>query len=1175
MPRQTSVRTLAWGLLATLVIAGASKGAAPMPITGLKDLHLETALGAPERPGATIVTGAACREPAVRLQRELVEATGIHLPIVSDTQALERLDALGHLLALGHFGNNRLLEYFYNRWYVIVDAVHPGRGGWVLQTVHNPDAMGVNLVVIGGSDVPGAGQAADRLVAQVQQHGPVLPRLFEIELGLGRQRVLDRGRAVLDPQREWPTGHPLEVMTATGEAGILYLYTGDEAFARKFKQRLIWWLEHPEFYHNSSDDFYRYVIPWDLLEECPVFDDAERLWITGKLLEVLRYYWSPEDVNQPIFMARRDKRTLRHNHRARYANTMFWGGRYFHRYYGLPEAKTWLDDVATYWRPQMTSFAALEGTTSMAHITLNEAVNYALANGVDSFLSPQVFGMIAEKGRLESDGVAYTGSGSTSPKVWWCLAAHLFDEPARIAPLYRTDADMQDVRLPWRVSWEMGRSFWDGRVPVGDAGTAARVAAMPIDALYHEQCTHHGARNVPCEQAFDFLAFQHPDLPGRPYLKVGGHNTGSYSADDANAITFRSHGIEWVGGGWWIATTRNHSTLSVVRDGAGRPLPAFARLDRVEKTPQALISRSTLLDHNGVDWHRNVLDVGGRFFLVVDEMVARQAGDYVLENRWACRGSDGGFDGDDFVTVHSARDQALRLSGTGGLHRYAIPQQYRTFLATPAHAFPRSVADLSARRSMGYATFVVDRWNGPLAAGQAHRFVHLLQLHGRDAAPTYRLAPGEHGGCVVVGEGRAWHAHVDEAGRWAVDDEAAAPAAASSPPLPSVEPTADDLRPRWERRETARIHSAAALRLGPLGEDVRWAVGLGDGRVRIFDDAGADVAEARMPDSVYALRGIDLDGDGRDELVAGSVTGGVRAFGADGAERWSWTPPPWQPPAWWKQSLGTMRMTIVDLRPVDVDGDGKPEILAAGAHFYVLDREGRALFAYTREGAARAWTGITTESSFVMAAGDFDGDGRQEVAGHIGGMGNAGGSTNIGFWRSGQTEPLWFPARPPNRYGGSALKAALAADLDGDGIDTFVIGSEAYLNQIGIYGLAGRRAAHVDVGSGVNVVCAADLQGDGRRLIIAGTEMGQVHALGTDGTRRFVSDVGECVTAMCVVPGGRLWVGTVNGRVRVLDGAGRVVGRGRLPGVLDHMVATADGRVLATTSGGRVARFGG
>ncbi len=1170
------VRLISCFLLIGMFICSAAANDEPVIITRLKPLYLETSLGTANKPAASIVAGPDYLALAQYLQHRIEEITGIKLPLISDEVAIEELQAHGNIIALGQYGNNKLIEHFYYRWYLVVDGMQPGAGGYVLQTVHNPDALGINLIIVGGSDRTGVEKAGTRLVENVRQHGATLPRLFEVELGAGKQIVEKRGQEAIDPQRPWP-GNVQDIQEVLGEAAMLYVYTGDETYATFFKEKLMEWLEKGE-YDSANDDFFRPMISWDLVEEAPVFSDEERLWITNKL-------WDAIDTMRPRWDAyvfsRKDDFVPRTNHSARSAIGLYFAARYFWQYYDIAEMQQWLADLETYWEPQMTSFMAGEGT-DQAIATLLPATAYALAENVKSFLSRDILGRIADKPRMQNRSYYMIWGGYGT--LWLNLAAHLYDEPEYLRSLLVRYGDMVNAyRFPSRSTRELGRSFWDGRVPPlvspGGQARADWVMTRPVSALYHANAGAHGPKNVPYEKAFDFLVFRDPQGKEAQYLEVKGQNAGSYSNDGGNAISeFYSHGRGWLGGGSWIMqTTRHLTSVAIVRNGESQPVPAFVKLERAESTPTWGITRTGYVDYTGTNWWRNIINIPNKWFLVVDEVTAQEPGDYILESRWIV-GACCSFDGDDVLAAaYGPGNKGIlffRLTGTGWESQYMAPRLYRDFLTSPLHPFPRTAEQLS--RSTYYRTEVARRWTGSLQKDETHVFANLFYVD-ESREPLYTLQKLAEGRYLVAGEEQSWIVRVGREGKWIVEPTESR----ELEPQPSTEkpPTgALDLQPEWRQTESARILSSAVM---SVAGGSRYAVGLADGRVRLRNEEGQVVAENEMPGRVYSLCALDLDSDGTDEIIAGSDIGGVHAFSANGELLWTWTPPPWMRPPGALTGHTPKRTVITEIHPADVTGDGKPEILAVGIAWYILDREGKMLFIHEIPTTGTSGDAVVPEQVFTLTAGDMMGDGADEIVGDLAGMGDAGGTRIVHVWDGKTDEYLWRHSRPSNRFCGSALKVVIAADVNGDGKDEFAIASDAYNLQLGYYDNFGPQRNNIwycNLGSGATAMIGADLDGDGKAAIVVGTEMGQVHALDGEKTKLFVTDVEQSVMALVARPRGdgaekEVWVGTVNGKLFVLNAQGKIVGRGHVPGLIDHLVVSKDGAVLATTSGGHIALY--
>jgi hypothetical protein len=92
---------------------------------------------------------------AQRIQSAIHQQTGSQLPLYRDTQVDPWLPPPQNLILLGNLLENRLFAPLYARRKTFVDNRYPGKGGYVLQTVHDPWGSGCNVIVVGGSDSRG------------------------------------------------------------------------------------------------------------------------------------------------------------------------------------------------------------------------------------------------------------------------------------------------------------------------------------------------------------------------------------------------------------------------------------------------------------------------------------------------------------------------------------------------------------------------------------------------------------------------------------------------------------------------------------------------------------------------------------------------------------------------------------------------------------------------------------------------------------------------------------------------------------------------------------------------------------------------------------------------------------------------------------------------------------
>ncbi|MBI4025403.1 MAG: VCBS repeat-containing protein, partial [Verrucomicrobia bacterium] len=402
------------------------------------------------------------------------------------------------------------------------------------------------------------------------------------------------------------------------------------------------------------------------------------------------------------------------------------------------------------------------------------------------------------------------------------------------------------------------------------------------------------------------------------------------------------------------------------------------------------------------------------------------------------------------------------------------------------------------------------------------------------------------------------------------------------------------------------------ITLGRVIGSQQILLALESGCVVALDLTGKLLWKNQLRSPVNSVAFGDINGDGATEIVAGADDGHVCALNADGKLLWKHKMPKLDSGNLW--ALATPR--VVRVRCADLDGDGRDEIVAGvgNLHLHVLAGDGRRVksgldWARTglrklppAKGAARElWRRFSWGTWNAFTFGDLDGDGRLEI---IGGPGMPPKAAASPGWILRADGEILAELDLDGWAGG--INAVVAGDFAGNGKSLIALGTmKGYVRlyrpptrlgekiplkpgQVVMDHTSGQNAKHLlrppqllwernlgDLITGVAVLSA----GTDADLIAAGSTTGYVTAFDIGGNKQWSRNVGSAVVGLLV--GGRfdsekkqLAIACKDGGVWLLDRSGDVIARTALGGVIHRMTVLKQPALpvslLVADSGGRL-----
>ena len=621
------------------VQAANEKGIRVSQLTTPRAIYRDTPLVVEGRQPALIAPDDPAYAPAVGALIAGLQAAGISPEQVA---TIEQADpAHRTVICIGSMLNNVLIERLYWNRYTFIDALVPGPGNYIVQTVCDPYPYsgGMNVVVLGCSDPAGA--------------EPAVARLLEL-LGDGRlPYTVVGGPQPLVPE---PTAarvtatEPNPTLTELTDNVNGYLSTGCDAYAEKAVRamRTVAALYAPGAERSATGTAAGRKLPWpeetssweiqcawDAFDECPLIDEQLRLEFTNAMLAFTR-----ELLNHVSgYGAVGANDTVSWNHTTFPLLGMHFGARYFKRYYGLVDMDEYLQKAeacftaqSRSWKPQEDADSYLTLTTahSQVYSLAENDMRYFEAGNMEKYADYMV-GICDNLGLASGFGDSGISSNPNLPQLVLPLGLwHSGDGGYKWLLAHYTNGTWQN---PYERGIEPVRPdrFTGVNVFMTDPQVYDYIQSGPT---YNEPFAR---ADVPIEESFDKISFRENWEAGGQYLLLDGIARGKHLHYDGNSI------IEFVEGQErWLLDhdylTRNsteHTMLTVLRNGRADALvPSLAGLTAYANLPGLGYTQTYCRDYNSCDWTRKVLWRRGEWFLVSDTVTPREPDHYDLELTW-------------------------------------------------------------------------------------------------------------------------------------------------------------------------------------------------------------------------------------------------------------------------------------------------------------------------------------------------------------------------------------------------------------------------------------------------------------------------------------------------------------------------------------------------------------
>jgi hypothetical protein len=1215
----------------------------------LKELHLETELVRGGEANVTIVApGDIYGAQAQRIRKAVVELTGVRLPIAADDSLMGTVPIEGNLILLGNRSTSRIIGELYNRYYSLLDLRYPGQGGHVVRSLHNPFGNGCNIILVGGSDLAGVEAATELFIEKLSQGERAEGRLavgwlLEIELSPSI-RLPEK----LEDFETWEASAGYGSIGYFGWNSIskrmaMYYMTGDPFHAREVV-RLAFPDEQAkaeisaidgERIENKDEPLsgpYHYnahmmILFWDLIEESPVFSDAERLQITNAFARQLFHAedqaWRRQ-IRDNALAGREDAYAeppahVGSRHGQWSAIALYCLGRYFNTYYPDP---LWRHCVeAAKWHFSSLHHHAWVGGENDNLYWYNTGVapilSYMLLTGDRVPMENGVFSRLLRGQDILASGEESDWALRYASIGYLHKAAYFTGEGRYLEYLRRTGIDLETFRL--------GQSFWPEMGPEPPEDLVGEWNIQPLP----EPMWRGRDSGLPHEESFLFGSFRNAADDSGDRLLIKGMNGESRNPYHTFAVlALRLDGVTLLDGFLNQVLTR--------ADGLVEPQVAMdAALRHRDVVGRAAVAVAEVRHAAFCSWRRSLVQRIGRYGLFVDDLEFRAASDGMeVEILWQGKGdwredADGGAvrieeDGMPFAIRLSDPVDTRVSKGRARMGWFGPAREGERKLFFALVAGERDGGDIQCARLADNAAALGLPEPAVVAVGEYEGLRGDLVLLAEDHLHGVGLSEVNLGGflcaadesvsvdwdfaagvLVVVTEGETrLQLGLEEPQRVKADGEPVMREADGAIRIAAGRHIFADARPdagllkNVRGRLTELLDKGRKMRVQAAEEAApglpevptlatRFAVGM-EGEVadlavvasaegtRICAAAGAEILV--LTGEGEELRRLRTDGNIRvlrwwpeaELLLAGCVDEQVIAFDiATGERRWSFTSEMdaavWRAAKtyWFKSAPGHEGIHGLHTGTF-LNGDSQA-FVGSACTLEILNMEGGLV-----ERLPVFWGPGTR---FALIDGPEGSTSlliaRQPTDSH-----------RLAVVDNRDLDPKrrsfdGVPAGHANIGGWACMsrKHIFYEDMAGDGVKVVVSEINGTWNRVTVWAEDGTPLHSANFGPGESIPAqnvadldVGDLNGDGKKEIVAALASGYVIALDYRCERIWAKRLANLPAVLQCIDG-EIWVGCEDGTLLVLDGGGEVVRRGEMKGRPTRIERLGDGVLLGTAAG--------